>query len=37
VRVAENPETAIVLGTGKQLESIDLMHQTSSRYGAFRR
>jgi len=29
VRVCENPETAIVLGTGKQLDSIHLMEKIS--------
>ncbi|MBN1866183.1 rod shape-determining protein [Candidatus Sumerlaeota bacterium] len=31
VRVCENPETAIVLGTGKQLDSIHLLQQINSR------
>ena len=30
VRVCENPETAIVLGTGKQLDSIHLMQKVNS-------
>ena len=30
VRVCENPETAIVLGTGKQLDSIQLMQQINT-------
>ena len=33
VRVCENPETAIVLGTGKQLDSIHLMQQISIKQG----
>ena len=31
VRVCENPETAIVLGTGKQLDSIHLLQRISSK------
>ena len=37
VRVAENPETAIVLGTGKQLDSIHLMQQITSRTKPYHR
>jgi rod shape-determining protein MreB len=37
VTIAENPETAIVLGAGKQLDSIHLMQQVHTKHGTFRR
>jgi len=37
VSVAENPETAIVLGAGKQLDSIHLMQQIHTKHHTFRR
>jgi rod shape-determining protein MreB len=37
VRVAENPETAIVLGTGKQLDSIHFMQQITNRSKPYHR
>ena len=37
VRLAENPETAIVLGAGKQLDSIHLMQQIKTKRSTFRR
>jgi len=37
VRIAENPETAIALGAGKQLDSIHLMQQIKTKRSTFRR
>jgi rod shape-determining protein MreB len=37
VKMAENPETAIVLGTGKQLDSLHMMEQSTQRLKTFQR
>ena len=36
VRVCENPETAIVLGSGKTLDSVELLNRLSNGYRAYR-